>query len=72
LTIGEDGLAHDCSCPDCFFRQHECKHSKHYNAAFALAIAFAALKARFDVRSPVVIEAKRANYYYYEMLLLSA
>ncbi len=71
LTIDETGHAVDCSCPDRIFRHHTCKHMKHYNAAFEQAIAFAALVALFDCRSQAVIEAKRANYFYYEMAIAS-
>ncbi len=74
LTIDEDGHATDCTCGDQHFRchvkgnpAHQCKHILHYNAAFALAIAFADLQALFDCRSQAVIEAKRAAYWNFEM-----
>lgn len=76
LTIDETGHATDCSCGDQHFRchiagnpAHQCKHIKHYNAAFDLALAFAAEKARFDCRSQAVIEQKRAAYFYYEQAI---
>ncbi len=69
LTIDESGHAVDCSCPDHQYRRHDCKHMKHYNAAFEQTVAFAALVALFDIRSQAVIEAKRAAYYYYEMAI---
>ncbi len=78
LTIDEDGHATDCTCGDQHFRchvkgnpAHQCKHMKHYNAAYEQAIAFAALVALFDCRSQAVIEAKRAAYWNFEMSIAS-
>jgi hypothetical protein len=33
LTVNADGVATDCDCPDCFYRQHACKHTAFHNLA---------------------------------------
>ncbi len=67
LTIDETGHAVDCSCPDCQYRHHACKHMTHFNRAFEQAITFMALLGQFDVRSQALIEAKRAAWWNFEM-----
>jgi len=48
LTINEHGQAEACTCGDCQFRHHACKHQKDYDAEFARALAFLDLKTRID------------------------
>ncbi len=45
LTI-ENGVATDCTCGDCQYRHHACKHQKAFNAEVERAAAFLALKSR--------------------------
>ena len=62
-----------CTCPDFQYRQSKaggkCRHQKMLIAVANRAMHFLLLKMKFDIRSQAVIEAKRANYYYYEMSL---
>ncbi len=76
-TKSYETTEHDCTCGDWTYRGSKtgkpCKHMIARAAALATvkAMAFLALKARYDIRSQAVIEAKRAAYYYYEMALAS-
>ena len=69
---------HDCTCGDWTYRGSKtgkpCKHMIARATAIATttAITFLELKRRFDIRSQAVIEAKRANYFYYEMAIEAA
>ena len=76
LTIDETGHAVDCTCGDQHFRgllagnpAHQCKHIKHYNAAYEQALDFMKLLASFDVRSEALAQAKRAAWWNFEMAL---
>lgn len=76
LTIDESGHAVDCTCGDQHFRchvkgnpAHQCKHIKHYNAAYEQAVAFMKLLASFDVRSEQLVQAKRAAWWSFELAI---
>jgi len=62
-----------CTCGDWTYRGAKtgkpCKHMIAIEAATATikAMAFLALKAKYDIRSQAVIEAKRAAYWNFEM-----
>src|SRR6266699_4597734 len=64
---------HDCTCGDWTYRGAKTgKPCKHMIARFVAieaikAVTFLELKAKYDIRSQAVIEAKRANYWRFEM-----
>ncbi len=64
---------HDCTCGDWMYRGSKTgKPCKHMIARFVAieatrAVDFLDLKAKYDIRSQAVIEAKRANYWNFEM-----
>ena len=66
---------HDCTCGDWMYRGSKtgnpCKHmiARFVAIEATKAVAFLDLKAKYDIRSQAVIEEKRANYFYYEMMI---
>jgi hypothetical protein len=66
LTIDETGHAVDCTCPDCQFRHRSCKHQRNFNQEVERAVAFTALKSRYDCRENGDLATRRC---YFEMAL---
>ncbi len=57
-----------CTCPaKYYYPGKQCKHQTALIHEINRVTHFLLLKMKFDCRSQAVIEAKRANYYYYEM-----
>ncbi len=57
-----------CTCPAKHFHpDRQCKHQTALIHALNRATHFLLLKMKFDIRSQVVIEAKRAAWWNFEM-----
>jgi len=68
LTIDEHNHAVDCTCKDHYFRHNRsCKHMTAFNSQLVKVIAFASLKAQYDMRSQTVRDAKRTATLNYEL-----
>ena len=59
-----------CTCPAKHFNPgKQCKHQTALIHELNRVTHFLLLKMKFDIRSQAVIEAKRANYYRYELAI---